>query len=167
MPEAGFSLGLFGDVPMRIATESLLFALEDFGVFWPAVRDELRAAEETVFAEQGPGWPELKPSWYKQWKDANFPGEPILQLTHALVDSLTIGGEGEVYEPAPMWMRWGTRVTDPKTGDCYPVTLNEGLPPLAGPRPALISEPLAEALALATAEVGLGLHALWEGGGAL
>ena len=104
-----FTLGLSGEVGALTMLTLLTEELADMTVVWPSVRDALRLQMAAEFAAEGPGWAPLSED-YKMWKDLNFPG-PILQLTGALLDSLTGGNEGdEIYEPSPMGMRWGTKI---------------------------------------------------------
>lgn len=67
--------------------------ISDFRSIWPNVATEFYAIEADQFGSEGEKgasgkWAPLSPA-YKKWKDAHFPGEPLLQLTHTLVDSLT------------------------------------------------------------------------------
>lgn len=62
----------------------------------PAVVPVLEAATKRQFAAEGQGpdagnWKPLS-ARYAEWKEANFPGMPILQRTQALVRGLTDGG---------------------------------------------------------------------------
>lgn len=55
-------------------------------------RHELRHFN-TQGAQTGPRWRALSPK-YEAWKQANFPGRPILVRTGALRDALSKGGQG-------------------------------------------------------------------------
>lgn len=65
----------------------------DFTTAFEKIGKDFRKTEERVFKGQGsygsrPRWKALSPK-YKEWKQQNFPGKPILQRTGSLMASLT------------------------------------------------------------------------------
>jgi len=68
--------------------------VSDYRPIWPVIEDDFYALEKDQFRsegkEGGEGWKELSPA-YAAWKQAQFPGKPILERTGALARSLTSG----------------------------------------------------------------------------
>lgn len=67
--------------------------ISDFRLIWPAVAQEFYAIEREQFDTEGAAgaagkWAALSPA-YKRWKEANFPGQPIMRLENTLFESLT------------------------------------------------------------------------------
>ena len=66
--------------------------VSDYRPVWPMIEDDFYALEkrqfESVGAAGGEKWPELSPE-YRGWKEAHYPGKPILERTGDLVRSLT------------------------------------------------------------------------------
>lgn len=68
--------------------------LKDFGQYvFPRVIDVLQAAEKDQFEASGKGpmignWKALSTN-YAKWKEANYPGKPLLELTGKLKGALT------------------------------------------------------------------------------
>jgi phage gpG-like protein len=71
---------------------SRLDRLDDFRPIWPNVISEFYTIEQEQFDTEGAAggqrWAQLSPA-YKRWKDVHYPGEPILQREHDLIESLT------------------------------------------------------------------------------
>jgi len=70
--------------------------ISDYRPIWPVIEDDFYAQEKDQFksegAEGGAGWKELSPA-YAEWKEAHFPGKPILQRKGDLYNSLTSGSD--------------------------------------------------------------------------
>lgn len=66
-------------------------------------------AEETFATKDHGSWPPLSPK-YKEWKDANYPGKPMMRLTDRLYNSLTGKGSGAVRIIGPATLTYGTTV---------------------------------------------------------
>jgi phage gpG-like protein len=66
----------------------------DYRPIWGVIADDFYALEHDQFRsegkEGGEGWQELSPE-YAGWKQAHFPGKPILERTGDLLRSLTSG----------------------------------------------------------------------------
>lgn len=67
--------------------------ISDFRPLWPAVAGEFYAIEREQFDSEGAAgasgkWAALSPA-YKKWKEANYPGQPIMRLENPLFESLT------------------------------------------------------------------------------
>jgi phage gpG-like protein len=68
--------------------------IADYRPIWPVIEDEFYAQEKLQFQTEGMDgsggtkWVPLSPE-YAGWKEAHFPGKPILQRTGDLYDSLT------------------------------------------------------------------------------
>jgi hypothetical protein len=166
MPDTAWTFGMAGEAPMLFGITSLARALTDFVPFWPGVRAALESAEAGIFAAEGPGWLPLKEP-YASLKAAAHPDKSILMLTDAMHDSLTGTTSDTVYDPNPTYMRWGTRVgaDEAEDGVSYAVRLDSGEGNnLAGPRPILPSDILANALEIAVSGVAVELAAAWAGG---
>lgn len=68
-------------------------AISDFRSIWPNVAQEFYAIEREQFESEGSAgasgkWAALSPA-YKRWKEANYPGQPIMRLENTLFESLT------------------------------------------------------------------------------
>jgi len=60
---------------------------------------------------KGLKWPELSPT-YKQWKDKNHPGAPLLVLSGALLRSMTVlGASGNISDIRPTQATFGTLIS--------------------------------------------------------
>jgi phage gpG-like protein len=88
--------------------------ISDFRSVWPAVAKIFYEIEREQFDTQGSAgqsgrWSALSPA-YKKWKEVHFPGEPILQATHALVDSMTSPDANDsIFRVDPMMLTIGTQ----------------------------------------------------------
>lgn len=87
-----FRLEIAGDVAMDRGIARFADGVADYRPIWPVVEDEFYAQEKSQFesegAEGGDKWDALSPE-YDGWKEAHFPGKPILQRTGSLYESLT------------------------------------------------------------------------------
>ena len=68
----------------------------DYRPIWPVIEDDFYAMEKDQFrsegAEGGERWQELSAE-YAEWKEAHYPGKPILERTGDLKASLTSGSD--------------------------------------------------------------------------
>lgn len=87
-----FRLDIAGEVQMDRAIARFSEGVTDYRPIWPVIADDFYAQEKDQFrtegAEGGERWEELSPE-YAAWKEASYPGKPILQRTGDLVGSLT------------------------------------------------------------------------------
>lgn len=88
--------------------------ISDLRSVWPAVSQEFYAIELEQFESQGAAgasgrWTPLSDA-YARFKVRVFPGEPILQATHALKDSMTSPDAlDSVFIPEPQQLAIGTK----------------------------------------------------------
>jgi phage gpG-like protein len=91
-----FRLEIAGEVQMDRGIARFADGLTDYREVWPIIEDDFYALEAAQFksegAEGGEKWPELS-AGYAGWKEAHYPGKPILQRTGDLVASLTSGSD--------------------------------------------------------------------------
>lgn len=89
-----FRLEIAGEVQMDRGIARFADGVTDYRPIWPVIEDDFYAQEKAQFrsegAEGGEKWPELSAE-YAGWKEAHYPGKPILQRTGDLVASLTSG----------------------------------------------------------------------------
>lgn len=89
-----FRLEIAGEVQMDRGIARFADGVTDYRPIWPIIEDDFYAEEKAQFksegAEGGEKWPELSAE-YAGWKEARYPGKPILQRTGNLVASLTSG----------------------------------------------------------------------------
>ncbi len=91
--------------------------ISDFRSVWPAAAAEFYRIEAEQFDSEGAAgasgkWTPLS-SAYEKFKAVEFPGEPILQASHHMIESLTDPEAFDaVYIPEPTQLTIGTR--DPK-----------------------------------------------------
>lgn len=88
-----FTADVLGEQTINRAFNRVEQFITDFRNIWPAVITEFYAIEIEQFQSEGSRgitgkWAPLSPA-YRRWKEIHYPGEPILRLTHALVNSLT------------------------------------------------------------------------------
>jgi phage gpG-like protein len=85
-------LEIAGEVAMDRGIARFADGLSDYRPLWPIIEDDYYAQEKDQFKsegeEGGDKWSALTPE-YAGWKEAHFPGKPILQRTGDLYDSLT------------------------------------------------------------------------------
>ncbi|KKK94866.1 hypothetical protein LCGC14_2678540 [marine sediment metagenome] len=71
-------------------------AVTDYRPIWPVIEDDFYAMEKDQFRsegkEGGEPWQELSAA-YAEWKEARYPGKPILERTGDLEASLTSGSD--------------------------------------------------------------------------
>jgi phage gpG-like protein len=87
-----FRLEIAGQVQMDRGIARFADGISDYRPIWPVIEDDFYAQEKDQFksegVEGGDKWEALSPA-YALWKEAHFPGKPILQRTGGLYDSLT------------------------------------------------------------------------------
>jgi phage gpG-like protein len=91
-----FRLEVAGEVQMDRGIARFADGVADYRPVWPVIEDEFYGIEKAQFqtqgAEGGDAWKTLTPE-YAAWKEAHFPGKPILQRTGDLVRSLTTASD--------------------------------------------------------------------------
>jgi len=91
-----FRLEIAGEVQMDRGIARFADWVADYRPLWPVIEDDFYAQEKAQFESQGEEggekWQELSPE-YAGWKEAHYPGKPILQRTGDLVKSLTSGSD--------------------------------------------------------------------------
>jgi len=87
-----FRLDIAGEVQMDRGIARFADGVSDYRPIWPVIEDDFYAQEKAQFesegGEGGAKWPELSAE-YAGWKQAHYPGRPILQRTGNLMQSLT------------------------------------------------------------------------------
>lgn len=84
--------------------------VSDFKPLFENIMTLLEGISAETFATQDSGaWPALSPK-YAEWKNANYPGKPLMRLTDRLYQSLTTKGSGSVRQIQQTSMRFGTTV---------------------------------------------------------
>jgi phage gpG-like protein len=87
--------------------------LSDLTPLWDKLADALRDSTRRNFATEGASsgarWHPLSPR-YGTWKAKHYPGQPILQRSGVMMESLVNDGHGSIYERRPAAMAWGTSV---------------------------------------------------------
>ena len=91
------------------------------GFDWESLAPIVAEAAADVFASQGRGgWAQLSPA-YARWKERNFPGKGILDLTGAYISAATqIGAPGNVITTTENSLTYGVEGLD------YPVFHESG-----------------------------------------
>ena len=91
------------------------------GFDWESLAPMVAEAAADVFASQGRGgWAQLSPA-YARWKERNFPGKGILDLTGAYISAATqIGAPHNLVEVGPDHLTYGVEGLD------YPVFHESG-----------------------------------------
>ena len=91
-----FRLEIAGEVQMDRAIARFADGVSDYRPIWPVIADEFYAMEMDQFKSEGEGggekWAPLSPE-YAGYKEAHFPGKPILERTGDLKRSLTDGND--------------------------------------------------------------------------
>src|ERR1035438_1483669 len=100
-------LEIAGEVQMDRGIARFADGLSDYSPIWPIIEDDFYAQEKSQFKsegkEGGAGWQPLSGDTgerdekgkmvhsygYAQWKEAHYPGKPILERTGDLMRSLT------------------------------------------------------------------------------
>lgn len=87
-----FKMDIAGETQLDRGIARFSDGVSDYTPIWPVIEDEFYAEEKAQFAsegaEGGEKWAPLSPA-YSEWKEAHFPGQPILQRTGDLERSLT------------------------------------------------------------------------------
>jgi phage gpG-like protein len=87
-----FRLEIAGEVQVDRGIARFADGVADYRPIWPVIEDDFYAQEKDQFAtegaEGGEKWVPLSPE-YGAYKEAHFPGKPILQRTGDLMRSLT------------------------------------------------------------------------------
>lgn len=89
--------------------------ISDFRNIWPGVAQEFYATEERQFQSEGASgasgrWAPLSQA-YARFKSKVFPGQPILQQTSSLYESLTSPDAlDSIFRPLPQELQIGTKV---------------------------------------------------------
>lgn len=88
-----FSASVDGAEVLNRAFNRVEEFISDFRSVWPAVAQEFYAIEREQFESEGSAgvsgkWAALSPA-YRKWKEANYPGQPIMRLENSLFESLT------------------------------------------------------------------------------
>jgi len=87
-----FRLEIAGEVQMDRGIARFADGVADYRPIWPVIEDDFYAQMKDQFKSQGSAggdkWAPLSPE-YADYKEAHFPGKPILERTGALLDSLT------------------------------------------------------------------------------
>lgn len=90
--------------------------LKDFRQAWPGVIVELQSIMREQFRGQGVGqtgrWEPLSER-YREWKERNFPGRPILQRTGATMKALTSRTQHSIIDPQPTILTFGVALRYP------------------------------------------------------
>lgn len=97
---------------MEARLAGLSSALSDLRPVWPTVHDIVIKFFRAIFTAQGgyprgERWQALSPA-YAAWKARHYPGQPILQMTGHLAESME-GGPDHIYRFGPSWMETGTQ----------------------------------------------------------
>lgn len=108
MPKIKYKLT--GMDKVRNALKEIRRKTENLMPVWPAIRDEFYNIEKERFESQNKGrWRPLSPN-YAKWKNANYPGKPIMVLTGDLKKSLTSLSAGSIYRPDKRSVELGTDI---------------------------------------------------------
>ena len=91
------------------------------GFDWESLAPLIAEAADNIFASEGRGaWPQLSPA-YARWKERNFPGKGILDLTGAYISAATqIGAPHNLIEVGPDHLTYGVEGLD------YPIFHESG-----------------------------------------
>lgn len=87
-----FRLDIAGEVQLDRGIARFSEGVADYRPIWPVIEDDFYAQEKDQFktegTEGGEKWQRLSAE-YSGWKEAHFPGKPILERTGDLMRSLT------------------------------------------------------------------------------
>ena len=91
------------------------------GFDWESLAPMVAEAADRIFASEGRGgWPQLSPA-YARWKERNFPGKGILDLTGAYISAATqVGAPHNVITTTENSLTYGVEGLD------YPVFHESG-----------------------------------------
>jgi len=109
-----FRLDIAGEVQMDRGIARFADGCADYQPIWSMIAEEFRAIEAAQFAsegaEGGEAWQALSDQ-YADWKEAHYPGRPILQRTGDLVASLTRESDpNAVYRPERKTLTIGSKI---------------------------------------------------------
>jgi phage gpG-like protein len=89
-----FKVDIAGEVQMDRGIARFAEGVADYRPIWPVIEDDFYADVKDQFATEGAAggevWQPLSPA-YAEWKEAHYPGMPIMQRTGNLMRSLTTG----------------------------------------------------------------------------
>jgi phage gpG-like protein len=110
-----FRMEIAGQVQMDRGIARFADGVADYRPIWPVIADDFYAQVKDQFksegTEGGDKWQELKPV-YAKYKEAHWPGKPILQRTGDLMASLTTQSDpNAVYIEARKTLTLGSRVS--------------------------------------------------------
>lgn len=87
-----FTINVAGETQMDKGIARFAEGLSDYRPIWPLVYANFLAEAKAQFASEGESggehWAPLSPE-YARWKEAHYPGKPILERTGDLMRSLT------------------------------------------------------------------------------
>ena len=108
MPKIKYKL--VGMARVKNALKKIQRRTSDLRPVWAAIRDEFFKIEDKRFESSNKGrWRPLSPN-YAKWKQANYPGKPIMVLTGDLKASLTSMSKGTIYKPTRRSVSLGTSI---------------------------------------------------------
>lgn len=113
MAGPAFKFEVAGDVQMARGFSRFAESIKDLRPAFREIERSFREIERRQFQSEGSygsgGWARLSPA-YAEWKEAHFPGKPILQLTGALMGSLVGKTSKSVIEMEKLSLAIGTRL---------------------------------------------------------
>lgn len=113
MAKPMFKFEVEGDVQMARGFSRFAEGVKDLRPAFREIEKSFREIERKQFQSVGMygsgGWVPLSPT-YAEWKAARFPGRPILQLTGALMRSLTGRTPDSITEIERLALAIGTRL---------------------------------------------------------
>ena len=96
-----FTVEVLGEEQVARILDGVEYRAQDMRPVWQILAEDFYQVEEEQFATEGGfsgGWAELSER-YKAWKEAHYPGQPILVLTGALREALTTpNAAGSIYD---------------------------------------------------------------------
>lgn len=104
------NVSIIGAETINAAINNMIGRITDLSPAFASIRDSFWGIEEEQFSSEGGfsgGWKELSPS-YSAWKESVAAGMPILQLSGALMRSLTGQTGDSITQIDPMEARFGT-----------------------------------------------------------
>lgn len=87
-----FNFNVDGEAQLRRWLDIAADSVDDFSTIFELLAEDFRKTQTEVFKREGANeglsrWKQLSPG-YKKWKDAHYPGKPILTLTGKMKHSL-------------------------------------------------------------------------------
>ena len=96
-----FTVEVLGEEQVARVLDGVEYRAQDMRPIWQILAEDFYQVEEEQFATEGGfsgGWAELSER-YKVWKEAHYPGRPILVLTGALREAITSpNARGSIYD---------------------------------------------------------------------